>query len=139
MASTKDYLPQSVPPDQVRLWAGLSEMMSDSVSVVIDRADITVAANDTWEYVLPFRLIGSVSGSVIPYTGNVGAAVTLTTGSGPTPVVDDATPAVVMGHGQVTVSHGDTGYVATDVASTVITYTNLRGATVTDTHKVTFS
>ncbi len=138
MATDTSWM-RGLPPRDVDFWKAQAQFNSDKVLVVIDRANITVAANDTWHYTVPFRLVGEVSGETIPFTGDVGAAVSLTTGSGPTPVVSDSTPAVVMGCGSVEVSHGDTGYQAGDVATLTITYTNLRGSTDTDTFTVTFS
>lgn len=138
MSNDLTYL-KGLPPRDVELWRAQADFNADKVLVVIDRANITVAANDTWSYVVPFRLVGENSGLVIPYSGVVGAAVVLTTGSGPTPVVSSATPTVTMGSGTVTVSHGDTGYAAGDISTLTITYTNLRGATDTDTLTVTMS
>ena len=131
-----------LPPREQELWAAQADYNADSVSVVIDRANITVAANDTWTYTIPFHLVGSISGVVIPYNGTIGAAVSLTTGSGPVPAVGDATPDVRMGSGTVVVSAGNVSggsYVATDVATLTLTYTNLRGSTTTDTLTVTMS
>lgn len=128
-----------LPPKLVDMLQAQAEFNADEVLVVIDRANIVEAKNDTWSYAVPFKLVGAISGKVIPYTGVIGAAVTLSTGSGPTPVVDDASPSVVMGSGTVTVSHGDTGYDTGDVATLTLTYTNLRAATDTDTWTITFS
>ena len=138
MANDLSYL-NGLTPRERELWSAASDLFSDSVTVVIDRANITVAANDTWEYVVPFRLVSSRTGLVLPYSGTVGAAVSLSTGSGPTPVVSSATPSVIFGSGTVTVGHGDTGYDAGDVSTLTIEYTNLRGATDTDTFTVTMS
>jgi hypothetical protein len=134
----KSYL-AGIQPRLQEIITGIGELFADRVLVVIDRANITVAKNDTWTYVFPFRLVGETSGLVLPYTGTIGAGVALTTGSGPTPTVDSATPAVTNGSGTVTVSHGDTGWDTGDVATLTLTYTNLRGATDTDTATVTMS
>lgn len=134
----KSYM-AGIPPRMQEIITGIGELFADRVLVVIDRANITVAANDTWHYSFPFRLVGETSGLVLPYTGTIGAGVSLTTGSGPTPAVDTATPAVVNGSGVVEVSHGDTGYQAGDVVTLTLTYTNLRGSTDTDTATVTMS
>jgi hypothetical protein len=138
MANDLTYL-NGLPPRMKEIIQAQAEFNADKVLVVIDRANITVAKNDTWHYSFPFRLVGEISGLVIPYTGTIGAAASLTTGSGPTPVVDDATPSVVLGSGTVEMSHGDTGYDTGDVATLTLTYTNLQGATDTDTATVTFS
>jgi hypothetical protein len=128
-----------LPPRDVELWKAQADYNADKVLVVIDTPDATEAKNDTWSKTINFKLVGENSGLVIPYSGLVGAAVTLTTGSGPTPVVSTATPTVVMGSGSVVVSHGDTGYDTGDVATMVITYTNMRAGTDTDSWKITFS
>ena len=141
MGNSIGYL-RGLPPRDVELWQAQSEFNADNVSVVIDRANITVAASDTWTYVIPFRLVGATSGFVIPYTGTIGAAASLTTGTGPAPAVSSATPAITMGSGTVTVSAGNVGggsYVATDVATLTLTYTNLQAGTDTDTLTVTMS
>ena len=141
MGNSIGYL-NGLPPRDVELWQAQAEYNADRVLVVIDRANITVGKNDTWSYVVPFRLIGETSGLVLPYTGVVGAAVTLTTGSGPAPAVSTATPTVTMGSGSVTVSAGNVGggsYDTGDVSTLTITYTNLRAGTDTDTFTVTMS
>lgn len=138
MSNSVSYL-NGLPPRDKELWAAQADFNADAVLVVIDRANITEAKNDTWHYTIPFRLVGEVSGMVIPFSGVVGAAATLSTGSGPTPVVSDATPDVKFGSGSVEVSHGDTGYDTGDVVTLTITYTNLRGGTDTDTWTITFS
>jgi hypothetical protein len=138
MGNSISYLNGLTPRDK-ELWRAQSEFNADKVLLVIDRANITEAKNDTWHYTIPFRLVGELSGLVIPYTGTVGAAVTLSTGSGPTPVVSDATPDVVFGSGSVEVNHGDTGYDTGDVCTLTITYTNLQGGTDTDTWTITFT
>lgn len=128
-----------LPPRDVELRKAQADFNADKVLVAIEPANKTEAKNDTWSYAIPFRLVGENCGLVIPYSGLVGAAVTLSTGSGPTPVVSTATPTVTMGSGSVTVSHGDTGYDTGDVCTLVITYTNLRGGTDTDSWTITFS
>jgi hypothetical protein len=137
MADTS-YL-NGLPPRDVELWQAQADFNADKVLVVIDRANITEKKNDTWSYIVPFRLVGENTGYVLPYSGVVGAAVTLSTGSGPTPVVSTATPTVKMGSGSVVVSHGDTGYDTSDVCTLTITYTNLQGGTDTDTWTITFT
>jgi len=141
MGNSIGYL-NGLPPRDVELWQAQSELNADKVLVVIDRANITVAANDTWEYTVPFRLVGELSSLVLPYTGTIGAAATLTTGSGPVPAVGSATPSVKFGSGTVTVEAGNVGggsYQAGDVVTLTITYTNHQGATDTDTMTVTMS
>lgn len=135
----KSYL-AGLQPRLVEIVNGISELLGDRVLVVIDRANVTVAASDAWSYVVPFRLVGEDSGLVLPYTGTIGAAVTQSTGSGQTPTVSSATPTVTMGSGTVTVAWGAaTGWSAGEIATLTLTYTNLRGGTDTDTFTVTMS
>lgn len=141
MANSIGYL-NGLPPRDVELWQAQSELNADKVKVVIDRANITVAKNDTWTYNVPFRLVGELSGLVLPYTGTVGAGAALTTGSGPVPAVGSATPSVVFGSGVAVVAAGNVGggsYDTGDVVTLTITYTNHQGATDTDTLTVTMS
>jgi len=129
-----------LPPRDVELWKAQADFNADKVLVVIDRANITVAANDTWSYDVPFRLVGENSNLVIPYSGTIGAGITQSTGSGQTPTVSSATPTVTMGSGSVTIAAGATGgWGAGEVATLTLTYTNLQGGTDTDTLTVTMS
>lgn len=121
------------------LWSAQAQFNADKVLVVIDKPNVTEAANSTWSYALPFRLVGETTGETIPYTGTVGAAITNSVGSDHSPTVSSATPTVTMGRGTVTAAHGGTGYTATDVQTVTITYTNLRGGTDTDTWTITMS
>ena len=133
---------KGIAPRNVEILEGFGQILGDRVLVHIDNANVTEAASDTWSKTINFRIIGEDSGLVLPLNQTVGAAVSLTTGSGPVPAVSTATPRVVWGSGSVTVSAGNvTGgsYVATDVATLTITYTNLRGDTDTDTWTITMS
>ena len=135
----KSYL-AGIQPRMQEIITGIGELFADRVLVVIDRANITVAANDTWSYDFPFRLVGETSGLVLPYTGTIGATAAQTTGSGQTPTVSTATPAVVNGSGKVTMAWGAaTGWGAGEIATLTLQYTNLRGGTDTDTATVTMS
>jgi hypothetical protein len=139
MANDHSYL-RGLQPRLIEIIEGISQILGDRTTVKIDRANITVAANDTWSYVVPFRLIGEDSGLVLPYTGTIGASISQTTGSGQTPTVSSATPAITMGSGEVTVAWGAaTGWGAGEVATLVLTYTNLRGGTDTANFTVTMS
>ena len=139
MANDNSYL-KGIQPRMIEIVEGISQVLGDRTLVNIDRANITVAANDTWSYVIPFRLIGEDSGLVLPLTGTIGAGITQSTGSGQTPTVSSATPAITMGSGTVTVTAGATGgWSASEVATLTLTYTNLRGGTDTDTLTVTMS
>lgn len=130
---------QGLEPRSVELWKAQSEFNADKVVVVIDRANITPAPTAAiWSYVVPFHLAGEISGLTIPYTGTIGAAVSTDSSAG-TPAVSDATPDVVMGVGSVTVSGDAAAWLNSEVVTLTLTYTNLRGATDTDTWTVTFT
>lgn len=136
MANDTSFL-NGLQPRDLELWQAQAEFNGDKVLVVIDRPNVVVAANDTWSYEIPFRLVGEISGLTIPYTGLVGAAITNSVGSDHSPTVSSATPAVTMGRGKVTAAHGGTGYTAADKQTLTITYTNLQGATDVDTWTIT--
>lgn len=138
MGRTLDYL-SGLPRRDVELWKAQAEYNADSVVVVVDRANVTPAPTSAiWSYVVPFHLAGSVSGYTIPYTGTIGAGIADTSSAG-TAAIDDATPAVVMGKGQVTVSGDAAAWLNSETATLTLTYTNLRGGTTTDTFVVTFT
>jgi len=133
---------KGIAPRNVEILEGFGQILGDRVLVYIDRANITEAASDTWSYTIPFRIVGEDSGLVLPLNQTLSASVSLTTGSGPVPAVSTATPSVSWGSGSVTVSAGNVSggsYVATDVVTLTITYTNLRGGTDTDTWTITMS
>lgn len=128
-----------LPPKDVDLWKAQADFNSDSVLVVVDRANVTPAPTSAaWSYDIPFRLVGENTGLTLPYTGNVGASVTDTSSAG-TASIDDSTPAVVMGRGKITISGNAASWLNTETATATITYTNLRGGTDTDTFVVTFT
>jgi len=130
---------KGLQPRNIEILEGFGQILGSRTLVYIDRANIVEAHNDTWSYTVPFRIIGEDSGTVLPLNQTVAATVALTTGTGPTPVVSTATPTVTWGSGSVVVSHGDTGYDTGDVVTLTITYTNVQGATDTDTWTITFS
>jgi len=138
MARTIDFL-QGLPPRDVELWKAQADYNADAVLVVVDRANVTPAPTAAaWSYVVPFSLVGENSGYVIPFTGVIGAGVSDTSSAG-TATIDDATPSVVMGRGKVTVSGDAAAWLNSEAATVTLTYTNLRGATDTDTFVVTFT
>jgi hypothetical protein len=131
-----------IEPNTLNLITAIGECLLDNVAVVIDTANVTEAANDTWSKLISFRIVGGTSGNVIPLNGVVGASIALTTGSGPVPAVSSATPTVVNGYGTVTALKGNVGggsYAGGDICTLTITYTNLQGGTDTDTWTITFS
>ena len=136
--STIDFL-SGLHPRDVELWKAQGDFNADSVVVVVDRANVTPApTSSAWSYVVPFHLAGEISGYTIPYTGTIAAGITDTSTSG-TASIDDGTPDVVMGKGQVTVSGDAQAWLNGEKATLTLTYTNLRGATDTDTFVVTFT
>lgn len=133
-----DYL-NGLPPRDVELWQAQAEMNADSVVVVVDRANVAPAPRATaWSYTVPFHLAGEISGLTIPFTGVVGAGIADTSSAG-TATIDDSTPSVIMGKGQVVVSGDAASWLNTETATLTITYTNFRGGTDTDTFVVTFT
>lgn len=140
MSLPNGYKPNGASPDLKDYLAGLAEGFGDSVSVVIKRANVTPAPTAAaWSYVVPFELIGTVSGKVIPFTGNIAAGIADTSSAG-TASIDDATPAVVDGRGSVTVSGDAAAWLDTETATLTLTYTLIRGSsTATDTFIVTFT
>ena len=138
MSRTIDYL-AGLPPRDVELWKAQADYNADAVLVQVDRANVTPAPTSAaWSYVVPFSLVGENTGYVIPYTGTIGAGIADTSSAG-TASIDDATPAVVMGRGTVTVSGDAQAWLNTETATLTLTYTNLRGGTDTDTFVVTFT
>ena len=138
MAISNDFL-AGLSPRNVELWQAQAEFNSDNVLVVIDRPNVNPSATAAaWSYAVPFRLVGEISGNVIPFTGDIAATVADTSTAG-TASVSDATPRVTMGSGTVTLSGNAAAWLATETATLTVTYTNLRGATDTDTFVVTFA
>ena len=128
-----------LPPKDVELWKAQADFNSDSVLVVVERANVTPAPTSAiWSYEIPFKLVGENSGLVIPFTGNIAASVADTSTAG-TAAIDDTTPAVVMGKGKITISGDAAAWLNTETATATITYTYLRGGTDTDTFVVTFT
>lgn len=121
------------------LWKAQGDFNADSVVVVVERANVTPAPTSAaWSYTVPFTLRGEVSGYVIPYNGTIGAGIADDSTAG-TASIDDATPTVTMGRGQVVVSGDAAAWLNTETATLTLTYTNLRGGTDTDTFVVTFT
>ncbi len=138
MANDLSYL-NGLPPRDVELWRAQSEFNADKVLVVVDRANITPAPTSAaWSYKVPFRLVGEISGLVLPYTGTVGVAASDDSTAG-TASVPAATVNVVMGSGVATLEGDAQAWLNGEVATLTITYTNLRGGTDTDTWTATFT
>lgn len=140
MPSARDYMPEEIGPRAAELWAGMAQGFADKVAINIDRANITpVPTSAAWSYKVPFRLIGSVSGEVIPYTGTVAASASDTSTAG-TASVPAATVDVVMGHGVATLNGDAQAWLNTETATLLLTYSLVRGSgTVTDSFVVTFT
>lgn len=138
MANDLTFL-NGLKPRNRELWKAQAEFNSDSVSLVVDRANITPAPTAAaWSYSVPFRLVGEISGLVLPFTGTVGATVGDTSTAG-TASVPAATVDVVMGSGVATINGDAEAWLDTETATLTLTYTNLRGGTDTDTFVVTFT
>lgn len=138
MSRTLDFL-AGLPLRDVELWKAQADYNADAVLVQVDRANVTPAPTAAiWSYVVPFSLVGENSGLVIPYTGVIAASVGDTSSAG-TAAIDDATPAVTLGRGTVTISGDAQAWLNAETATLTLTYTNLRGGTDTDTFVVTFT
>ena len=138
MSNDLSYM-AGIPPRIREIFTGMSELFADKVLVVIDRANIASAPTAAaWSYNVPFRLVGEVSGLVLPYTGTVGAGAADTSSAG-TASVPAATVNVVNGSGVATLSGDEAAWLNTETATLTLTYTNLRGGTDTDTFVVTFT
>lgn len=132
-------------PKLMGIQPGLREMLfaqakfnAEDIAVTVERANVTPApTSKAWSYVVPFTLKTS-DGEVIPYTGNIAAAATNTSSAG-TASVNDATPAVVMGYGSVTLSGDAKAWLNTETATLTLTYTTAYGNDKTDTFVVTFT
>ena len=130
---------EGIPPRVRDVLQAQAEFNADSVVVVVDRANVTPAPTSAaWSYTVPFHLAGEISGLTIPFTGVIGAGIADTSSAG-TATIDDASPSVVMGKGQVVVSGDAAAWLNTETATLTLTYTNLRGGTDTDTFAVTFT
>ena len=138
MSNSIGYL-NVVQPRLREIITGIGELFADKVLVVIDRANVTPEPTAAaWSYSVPFRLVGEVSGLVLPYTGTIGAAASDTSTAG-TASVPAATVNVVNGSGTATLSGDEAAWLDTETATLTLTYTNLRGGTDTDTFVVTFT
>lgn len=134
------YLPNGASPDVKKFLAGLADGFGDSVSVVVERANVTPAPTSAaWSYTVPFKLVGTISGEVVPFTGNVAASISDTSTAG-TATIDDSTPPVVMGRGQVVVSGEAAAWINSEAVELTVTYSLVRGSgTTTDTWTCTFT
>ena len=128
-----------LPPRDVELWRAQAELNAGAVSVVVDRANVTPAPTSAaWSYSVPFHIVGTASGLVVPYTGNIAASAGDTSSAG-TASIGDATPAVVMGSGTVTISGDAAAWLDTETATATLTYTDAYATAHTDTFVVTFT
>jgi len=123
----------------VELWKAQSELNAGAVSIVVDRANVTPAPTAAaWSYSVPFRIVGTASGLVVPYTGNIVAGAADTSSAG-TASVDDSSPPVVMGTGTVKLNGDAAAWLSTETATLTLTFTDGYGTAHTDTFVVTFT
>jgi hypothetical protein len=128
-----------IPPRIKDIFQGFADWLTDDVSVVIDRANIAPAPTAAaWSYSVPFRIVGATSGVVLPYNGTIGAAASDTSTAG-TASVPAATVSVVNGSGTATLNGDAAAWLNSETATLTLQYTNLRGATDSDTFVCTFT
>ena len=129
---------QGLNPQLRYLWNSQAKFNADDVTIVIDRADVTPAPTAAaWSYVVPFKM-KTAAGEIIPFTGNVVAAAADTSSAG-TASVDDTSPAVVMGVGEVTLSGDAAAWLDTETATATISFTTAYGKAINDVFTVTFT
>ena len=128
-----------LPPRDVELWRAQAELNAGAVSVVVDRANVTPAPTSAaWSYSVPFHIVGTASGLVVPYTGNIVAGAADTSSAG-TASVDDSSPPVVMGSGTVKLQGDAQAWLNTETATLTLTMTDAYGTAHTDTFVVTMT
>jgi len=128
-----------LPPRDVELWRAQAELNAGAVSVVVDRANVTPAPTSAaWSYSVPFHIVGTASGLVVPYTGNIVAGAADTSSAG-TASVDDSSPPVVMGSGTVKLQGDAQAWLNTETATLTLTFTDAYGTAHTDTFVVTMT
>ena len=107
-------------------------------AVVIKTAGVApVPTAAIWSYLVEFEL-QTAAGEVLPYTGNVASSVATTSSAG-TPTTSDATPAVEMGKGSVTISGDAAAWLDSETATLTVTFTNAYAVDKTADFVVTFT
>lgn len=129
---------QGVQPEVAAFIKAQAKFNAEDIAIVVKRANVTPAPTAAiWSYAVPFEM-QTAAGEIIPYTGNIvaGAGDTSTAG---TAAVSDASPALVLGVGTVTLSGDAAAWLATETATLTLTYTTAYGNDKTDTFVVTFT
>lgn len=125
-------------PQLRELLTAQAKFNAGDVVVVVKRANVTPAPTAAvWSYIVPFEL-QTAAGEVIPYTGNIVAAIADTSSLG-TAAIDDSTPPMVMGYGEVVVSGDAAAWTDGETATVTLTYTTAYAVAKTDTFVVTFT
>lgn len=125
-------------PELREILIAQAKFNAGDVSVVIGLANVTPAPTAAiWSYTVPFEL-QTATGQLIPYSGNVAASAGNTSTAG-TAAVGDATPAVVLGKGEVGFSGDAAAWLSTETATLTVTYTDAYATAHTDTFVVTFT
>ena len=137
MGKPNDNL-QGLSPQNRGLWEAQAKFNAEDIVIVVGIANVTPAPTAAiWSYLVPFEM-QTAAGEIIPFTGNIvaGAGDTSTAG---TAAVDDASPAMVLGRGSVTLSGDAAAWLDTETATLTLTYTTAYANDKTDTFVVTFS
>jgi len=129
---------QGVQPQVRDFLEAQAKFNAEDIAIEVEIANVTPEPTAAvWSYTVPFTM-KTAAGEIIPYTGNIVAAASDDSAAG-TAAVDDATPAMVMGKGTVTLSGDEAAWLDTEVATLTLTYTTAYGNDKTDTFTVTFT
>lgn len=107
----------NVDPKTRRQLAQMQKAMSGDIIVTIDTANTTPAPTSAaWEQYVNFRITDSAGVTHDWYSGNFTAGIGDDSNAG-TAEIDDATPAVVNGHGRVKVSGDAAAWLNSEVVT----------------------
>jgi len=138
MGNLEKFLGQN--PEMRDYINAIGDLLADDVSVVALPANATPAPGSAaGSYTVPFEIRSARTGDVLPINGTIGASAGQSTSGGGTGAVSSATPTVRMGRGTVNLTHTSGTWANGDTVTLTLTYTNLRGATDTDSFVVTFT
>lgn len=129
---------QGIAPKHREIINAQGKFNAGDITIIISLANVAPAPTAAvWSYIVPFELKTAI-GELIPYTGNIVAAASNTSTAG-TAAVSDASPAVVLGKGSVTLSGDAAAWLDTETATLTLTYTDAYATAHTDTFVVTFT
>ena len=136
--SNYDTALRGVQPQLRKRLESQAKFNAEDIAVVVIPANVAPEPTAAvWSYLVKFE-IQAADGTVQPYTGTIGAGAGDTSSAG-TAAVSTATPAVVNGKGEVTLSGDAAAWLNTETATLTLTYTTAYGNAKTDTFVVTFT